>query len=151
MFLFCIVRGLRCKAAAPTGIAAANIEIPRTDVRASTLHALFEFDNEYKTKLDFTKQLQSVVELLHLNVLLLDEVSMIDDACFSGICDVLSIIDHTRRPNARAADCFGPLHVLLFGGACVSLIETRLRFLADLSVNAFCGRPTPDNHVLSPS
>ena len=84
MFLFCIVRGLRCKAAAPTGIAAANIEIPRTDVRASTLHALFEFDNEYKTKLDFTKQLQSVVELLHLNVLLLDEVSMIDDACFSG-------------------------------------------------------------------
>ena len=84
MFLFCIVRGLRCKAAAPTGIAAANIEIPRTDVRASTLHALFEFDNEYKTKIDFTKQVQSVVELLHLNVLLLDEVSMIDDACFSG-------------------------------------------------------------------
>ena len=113
------MRGLRCKAAAPTGIAAANIEIPRKDVRASTLHALFEFDNEYKTKLDFTKQVQSVVELLHLNVLLLDEVSMIDDACFSGICDVLSIIDHTRRPNARAADCFGPLHVLLFGGGCV--------------------------------
>ena len=42
VYLFCIVRGLRCKAAAPTGIAAANIEIPRTDVRASTLHALFE-------------------------------------------------------------------------------------------------------------
>ena len=87
MFLYCIVRGLRCKAAAPTGIAAANIEIPRTDVRASTLHALFEFDNEYKTKLDFTKQVQSVVELLHLNVLLLllllllmDECSMVDDA-----------------------------------------------------------------------
>ena len=37
-----------------------------------------------RTKLDFTKQVQSVVELLHLNVLLLDEVSMIDDACFSG-------------------------------------------------------------------
>ena len=120
LFLYCLVRGLRCKAAAPTGIAAANIEIPRTDVRASTLHALFEFDNEYKTKLDFTKQVQSVAELLNLNVLLLDEVSMIDDACFSGICDVLSIIDHTRRPNARAADCFGPLHVLLFGRGCVS-------------------------------
>ena len=34
---------------------------------------------------------------------------MIDDACFAGICDVL------RRPDERAADCFGPMHVLLFG------------------------------------
>ena len=42
VYLFCIVHGFRCKAAAPTGIAAANIEIPRTDVRATTLHALFE-------------------------------------------------------------------------------------------------------------
>ena len=42
VYLFCIVRGLKCKAAAPTGIAAANIEIPGTDVRATTLHALFE-------------------------------------------------------------------------------------------------------------
>ena len=61
------------------------------------------------------------MELLNLNVLLLDEVSMIDDACFSGICNVLSIIDHTRRPNAKAADCFGTVHVLLFGGSRVSL------------------------------
>ena len=42
VYLFCIVHGFRCKAAAPTGIAAANIEISRTDVRATTLHALFE-------------------------------------------------------------------------------------------------------------
>ena len=62
------------------------------------------------------------MELLNLNVLLLDEVSMIDDACFSGICNVLSIIDHTRRPNVGAADCFGPVHVLLFGGSRVSLL-----------------------------
>ena len=48
-------------------------------------------------------------------VLLLDEVSMIDKDCFNGIRDVLSVIDHSRRPNARAADCFGPVHVLLFG------------------------------------
>ena len=41
---------------------------------------------------------------------------MIDEQCFSGICDVLSIIDHTRRPTAGAsADCFGPMHILLFG------------------------------------
>ena len=42
VYLFCIVHAFNCKAAAPTGIAAANIEIPRTDVRATTLHALFE-------------------------------------------------------------------------------------------------------------
>ena len=62
--------------------------------------------------MDFTKQTQPVVELLALDVLLLDEVSMIDDACFAGICDVLSIIDHSRRPAERGADCFGPLHML---------------------------------------
>ena len=46
-------------------------------------------------------------------VLFLDEVSTIDKGCFDGICEVLSIIDHSRRPNARAADCFGLVHVLL--------------------------------------
>ena len=97
------------------GIAASNIEVERTHVKASTLHALFEFDNEYKTKIDFSKQTQTVVELLGLEVLLLDEVSMIDDAAFTGICDTLSIIDHTRRPSERTEDCFGPMHVLLFG------------------------------------
>ena len=97
------------------GIAASNIEIERTNVRASTIHALFEFDNEFKTKIDFSKKTASAGELLGLEVLLLDEVSMIDDACFNGICDTLSIIDHTRRPNERPSDCFGPMHALLFG------------------------------------
>lgn len=32
LFLYCLVRGLRRKAAAPTGIAAANNEIPRTEI-----------------------------------------------------------------------------------------------------------------------
>ena len=74
VFLWCLVNGKRVKAAAPTGIAAANIEIERTNVRATTIHQLFEFDNEFKTKIDFTRQVQSVVELLNLDVLLLDEV-----------------------------------------------------------------------------
>ena len=42
-------------------------------------------------------------------------VSMIDDACFTGICDTLSILDHTRRPSERPSDCFGPMHILFFG------------------------------------
>ena len=36
IYLWCIVHGLDCKAAAPTGIAAANIEVEGTDVTAST-------------------------------------------------------------------------------------------------------------------
>ena len=74
VFLWCLVNGKRVKAAAPTGIAAANIEIERTNVRATTIHQLFEFDNEFKTQIDFTRQVQSVVELLNLDALLLDEV-----------------------------------------------------------------------------
>ena len=50
VYLWCLVHGKRVKAAAPTGIAAANIEIERTNVRATTIHQMFEFDNEFKTK-----------------------------------------------------------------------------------------------------
>eukprot|EP00973_Karenia_brevis_P005517 750854-Karenia_brevis.AAC.1 len=39
VFLWCLVHGKHCKAAAPTGIAAANVEIEGTDVTATTLHA----------------------------------------------------------------------------------------------------------------
>ena len=38
-----------------------------------------------------------------------------DDACFGSICSVCSDIDHTRRPDVKRSDCFGPLHVLLYG------------------------------------
>ena len=99
------------------GIAAANIEIPKTDVSASTLHALFdgcwktssalelmrfpfackapfhstmrcsrfqEFDGEFKTRMDFTKLTNSkIAELLQMQVLMLDEISMIDTDCRS--------------------------------------------------------------------
>ena len=76
----------------------------------------FEFDGEFKSRLDFAKLTNAkVADLMMLEVLLLDEVSMLDTDCFDGICEVLSIIDHNRRPNARAADCFGSVHVLLFG------------------------------------
>ena len=92
-----------------------NIEIINTDVRATTIHNLLQFDGEYNTKLDLSKATPQVLELLHLEVLALDEVSMMDDACFGSICNVCSTIDETRRPNVKRSDCFGPLHVLLFG------------------------------------
>ena len=55
MYLWCLVHGMSCKAAAPTGIAAANIEIEGTNICAATLHNVFDLDSEYKSSLDFSK------------------------------------------------------------------------------------------------
>jgi len=77
VYLWCIVNGKATKAAAPTGIAAANVEIAGTDVAASTLHSLFDLDVELKTKLDLSKvEHEKVKSLIKMQVLLLDEVSM---------------------------------------------------------------------------
>ena len=116
VFLWCLVNDKKCKAAAPTGIAAANVEIEGTDIAATTLHAMFDLDTEFKTKLDFAKlDHAKVAVLMALQVLLIDEVSMVDVDCYCTIAELLSIIDHSRRPNAREADTFGNMHVILFG------------------------------------
>ena len=66
---------MKVKAAAPTGIAAANVEVEGTDVAATTIHALFELDGELHSKMDFSKlDDPKVAFLLQLQVLLLDEV-----------------------------------------------------------------------------
>ena len=76
VYLWCIVNGKRCKAAAPTGIAAANVEIEGTDVSAATIHTLFDLDTEFKSKLDFAKLSNTrVADLMSMAVLLLDEAS----------------------------------------------------------------------------
>ena len=53
--LWCILQGLSCKAAAPTGIAAANVEVEGTDVTATTLHTLLELTKLDLAKLDHAK------------------------------------------------------------------------------------------------
>ena len=74
MYLWCLVHKKKVKACAPTGIAAANVEIEKTDVAATTIHNAFEFDGEYKSRLDFAKLTSiKVAELMMLEVLLLDE------------------------------------------------------------------------------
>ena len=114
--LWCILQGLSCKAAAPTGIAAANVEVEGTDVTATTLHALLELDGELKTKLDLAKlDHAKVAALMKLQVLLLDEVSMLDIDAWTAICSILSTVDHSRRPDVESSDAFGSLHVILFG------------------------------------
>ena len=76
-----------------------------------------ELDGEYKTKLDFAKLTSpKVAELIAMEVLLIDEFSMLDKKCFEGISEILSIIDHSRRPGVASPDPFGSVHLLLFGG-----------------------------------
>lgn len=60
------------RAAAPTGIAAANVEIEGTDVSATTLHALFDLDGELQSRLDVSKlDCEKTKQLMSLDVLLL--------------------------------------------------------------------------------
>ena len=116
VYLWCLVHGKKAKACAPTGIAAANVEIPGTDVNAITIHNLLDLDGDLQTKLDFAKLGHpKVAALMSLEVLFIDEVSMIDVDCWQTISTLFSIIDHSKRPHARGADSFGELHVLLFG------------------------------------
>ena len=117
IYLWALVHGLKTKAACPTGIAAANVEIEKTEVSGTTCHNLFDFDQDYTSKLDFAKVNHAkVAALIQLEVLLLDEASMLDKNCFTSICKVLSDIENCRRPDARVdSDTFGSIHIVLFG------------------------------------
>ena len=76
-----------------------------------------ELDGEYKTKLDFAKLTSpKVAELIAMEVLLLDEFSMLDLRCFEKIQKILGIIDDSRRPGVTTSDPFGSVHMILFGG-----------------------------------
>jgi len=52
LFLWCHLRGHTVRAAAPTGIAAARLRLPRTPVHASTLHWLMCLSIDGESKLD---------------------------------------------------------------------------------------------------
>ena len=40
---------------------------------------------------------------------------MLDVDAWECISGILSIIDSTKRPNATDGDCFGKMHIVLFG------------------------------------
>ena len=83
---------------------------------ATTLHTLFVFNSEFESKLDLGKTDDPKVGLLlGLQVLLLDEVSMVDEKAWMAIGSLLSMIDHSRRPNDTKADALGNIHIVLFG------------------------------------
>jgi hypothetical protein len=116
VYLWCLCKSMRVKACAPTGIAAANIDLSGTDVSASTIHSLFDLDGEMITKLDFAKvDTPKVAVLLAIQVLMIDEFSMLDEPAWNTIASLLSIIDHSRRPNDQKATTLGNIHVILFG------------------------------------
>ena len=87
-----------------------------TDVQASTIHSLFELDYDLKSKLDLAKtEHPKVAALLALEVLFIDEVSMIDVDCWTTVSELFAAVAHEKRPDARAADDFGEIHLILFG------------------------------------
>ena len=70
VYLHCILQKKHVRVCAPTGIAAANIEVEGSAVSATTLHCLFDFDAEYESRLDFNKTTNEKVDaLLCLDVL----------------------------------------------------------------------------------
>ena len=77
---------------------------------------MFELDGDYHTKLDFGKTTSpKVAELIAMEALLLDEVSMLDKKCFECISEILSTIGDSRRPGVASPDLFGSVHLVLFG------------------------------------
>ena len=46
LYLWCLVNGAEAQACAPTGIAAARIFVPRTPIKATTVHNLFQLNFE---------------------------------------------------------------------------------------------------------
>ena len=116
VYLWCIVKSIKVLAGAPTGIAAANIEVPNTDIGAVTLHNMLDLDHNCKTKLDLSNMEHAKVAALHKMVVLMnDEVSMVDVDLWQSLEEVLSVVDHNKRPKVIAHDAYGAAHVILFG------------------------------------
>ena len=117
LFLWCLVHEYACSACAPTGIAAARIHIPRTPVRAYTLHYLFSLDVTLQSKLDPEKpQDERFTRLATTRVLITDEASMIDDATWLAVKDQLT----TVGAAACAASDATPLPPMMASAECTT-------------------------------
>ena len=125
MYLYCLLNGKKVRACAPTGIAAAHIELEGTAVSASTLHCFFDFDGSYESRLDFSKTTNEKVDaVIHLGVLMIDEVSMLDTDIREAMTKILGLADHARHRGFRPeSDEYGSTHLILFGrGLCCSTL-----------------------------
>ena len=130
MYLYCLLNGKKVRACAPTGIAAANIELEGTVVSASTLHCFFDFDGCYESRLDFSKTTNEKVDaVINLDVLMLDEVSMLDTDIWEAMTKILGLADHARHRGFRPeSDEYGSVHLVLFGpGLCCVALGSSLQ------------------------
>ena len=96
VYLYCLVHKIKVKAAA------ANIEIEKTAVTATTIHNMFEFDGEYKSRLDFAKLTNAkVADLITMEVLLLDEAPPPAVYCIPPTAADLIAENQLRRGSKR--------------------------------------------------
>ena len=80
LHLWCFLHGHSAQGAAPTGIAAARVHVPRTPVEAYTLHYLFGLKPRGGSKVDPTRpESEQTKRLARMTALLMDEVSMVED------------------------------------------------------------------------
>ena len=121
IYLWCLVHGYRAEACAPTGIAAARLRVPRTGVRAYTLHNLFMLNVELESRIDPSKmELPQTTRLRRMTVLFMDEVSMVDDAAWFAMKDQLTSVGALPKVAGEeevhpAGDDFGSVHMILSG------------------------------------
>ena len=118
IFLWCVVHGYEVSACAPTGIAAARIRVPRTPVRAYTLHYLFGLSVDLESTLDPSKpEGEKMARLARMQVLITDEASMIDDATWLAIKDQLTTVGAVgavaRGEEWPPGDDFGSAHQII--------------------------------------
>ena len=91
--------------------AAANIEIESTDVCAATLHSTFDLDENYQSKLDFTKLgVDKVSAILNMKVLFLDEAR-------PRMC---------TRDTRAWLECVGSPHCCVEGSGLSGMVACRL-------------------------
>ena len=118
VYIWSFLKGHAVEACAPTGIAAARLRIPRTPVKAVTLHYLFGLNIKLESSIDLSKpEEQSTKRLRRMSLLIVDEVSMIDDDARGAMKDQLTTVasfptepEHAgKRPQA---DDFGAAHII---------------------------------------
>ena len=93
LFLWAILNGHNVKAAAPTGIAAARLRMPRTPLSATTVRYLFGLSIDGESKIDTTSPADDNVQrIAAMTILIIDEASMIDDETWLWLRDQLSSV-----------------------------------------------------------
>ena len=121
VYLWCVVNDHHAEACAPTGIAAARVRVPRTPVRAYTLHHLFALNVECESRIDPGKPGDEATErLARMTVCIVDEGSMVDDIAWPAMQDQLSAVAELRLAVAQGAphphavdDPWGRAHILI--------------------------------------